>query len=120
MSKEKITLEKTNRGFAYGEFNDGNGQSCSIQKSSTFGDENGEYIWLGCNNPDREVKILKPGVHGWKTVSLKDTFPGCDIVIPNRMHLSQEDVKKILPILQHFAKTGEVRYPKTRRKSVKV
>lgn len=119
MSNKKVKLEKTNRGFAYGEFQDAGGQSCSIQKSSCFGDEQGEYLWLGPNNPDRQVQIFKSGVHGWKPVSLIETFPDCDIVIPDRMHLSQKDVKKLLPILQHFARTGEVRYPKIRKKSVK-
>ncbi len=74
--------KKTVRGFDCGEFVDRYEQKCSIQKSSLATED---CIWLGV---DTNIK-------------------GEDV--DERMHLTQEDVKDLLPGLRHFARTGELR-----------
>ncbi len=114
--KNPIKMTPTCRGFLRGEFKDANGQSCSIQKSSAFGGEGGELIWLGVNNPKGDFCVLghddaaraRNGGWGWQEKNLSVMFPDSDVNVPDRMHLSQAQVKALLPSLQHFAKTGEL------------
>ena len=109
-------MTPTCRGFLRGEFKDSNGQSCSIQKSSAFGGEGGELIWLGVNNPKGDFSVLghddlarlRNGGWGWQQKNLSVMFPDSDVNVPDRMHLSQAQVKALLPALKHFAKTGEL------------
>lgn len=107
-------MKRTSRGFVYSNFKDLNGQECSIQKSSriaaTLDDES---IWFGVNNNEGRFQILPSRGHpdlspGWQEKKLKEMFPGCDILTPDRMHLTRKMVKDLLPILQHFAETGEL------------
>lgn len=76
-------LSKTQRGFAHIAFKDRYGELCSIQKSSLATED---AIWFGQDEPTRH-----------HTGSMH-----C------RMHLTQDDVKWLLPILRHFAETGEL------------
>ena len=120
MSKNAIKNTPTCRGFARGEFLDDNAQSCSIQESSA-----GVRIWLGVNNKDEKFSILPhgpaQGVHGfgWKEKSLREMFPDCDINIPDRMHLTQRQARKLIPLLQNFVKTGWLYPPRERKPKVK-
>ena len=70
---------------------------CSLQKSSLATED---AIWLGCN--DANVQACIPG-KGWTPVPMPE---GVDIVANTRMHLTQEQVKELLPFLQRFAETG--------------
>lgn len=79
-----MSFKNTERGFSRIDFDDLYGERCSLQKSSLATED---AIWLGQNDPT----VHKP------TGSMS-----C------RMHLSQEDVRWLLPILQHFADTGEL------------
>ena len=89
--------KKTQRGFTVIEFTDRYGKSCSLQKSSL----GTEYaIWLGID--DAEPRILIEG-KGWTPVK----FPE-NTLFTTRMHLTQKDVKKLLPLLQKFVETGEI------------
>lgn len=88
---------KTERGFAYYEFEDFYGAKCSLQKSSIV---EPDCIWLGVKNAD--PKTLIPG-KGWTPYPFPD-----NVLFTTRMHLSQEQVKKLLPILKKFVKKGEV------------
>ena len=76
------TLNKktTSRGFGLWEFKDKYGQECSLQDSSLASEP---AIWLGV-----DVDLKGEDVH-------------------DRMHLTQEQVKALLPILTYFAETGE-------------
>lgn len=85
------------RGFALYHFKDRYNQRCSIQKSS-IGTEH--CIWLGTD--DADPKILIPG-KGWTPYPFLE-----DVLFSTRMHLSQKQVKKLLPILERFVKTGEI------------
>jgi hypothetical protein len=82
-----VSSQNTSRGFARVEFDDLYGERCSIQKSSLA---TADAIWLGQNAP---------------TVDHVTGTAMC------RMHLSQDDVRWLLPMLQHFAETGELPSP---------
>lgn len=90
----------TSRGFAIGKFKDAYGEECSIQQSSV-----GTHIWLG-------VSKLKVNVgYPWVEISekeIKEKFNAHEITGTTRMHLNQKQVKKLLPMLQKFAETGEL------------
>jgi hypothetical protein len=82
-----VSSQNTSRGFARVEFDDLYGARCSIQKSSLATED---AIWLGQNAP---------------TIHHVTGDAMC------RMHLSQDDVRWLLPMLQHFAETGELPSP---------
>lgn len=75
----KIDRLKTTRGFTYFSFNDRYDVPCSIQKSSLATED---AIWFGIS--DFKNQIFE------------------------RMHLTQEQIKDLLPILQKFAETGDL------------
>lgn len=78
----------TERGFARYDFKDRYNEECSIQKSS-LADE--DCLWLGCNHETIHDKLNTP----------------CGA----RMHLTQEMAAMLIPILDHFVKTGELKHP---------
>lgn len=88
---------KTQRGFDRVEFTDHYGTQCSLQKSSLASED---AIWFGCN--DANPKILHPG-RGWQPFA----FPN-GVQMTTRMHLTQEQVKELLPYLQRFVETGKL------------
>lgn len=87
------TLEPgtTSRGFGRREFEDMYGSTCSIQDSSLATDD---AIWLGVN--DGEHFECKPPYN---------TNPDAKSN-GGRMHLSRGHVAALLPLLQHFVRTG--------------
>ena len=90
---------QTQRGFDYYNFVDANGVKCSIQKSSAAED----LIWLGADKIG--LKAFHPNTdEPWRDVDLG----GQDHVANNRMHLNQEQIEKLLPILKKFVETGEI------------
>lgn len=91
----------TQRGFAIGTFTDANGVECSIQKSSLATDD---CIWLGAN--DIGLKLFE-AYKGWKDVDTTFTMER-HYSANTRMHLNRDQVKELLPLLQHFADTGEL------------
>ena len=106
-----VSQNKTERGFRYDEFVDSYGHKCSLQKSSSAMEDK---IWLGINDPEPEIMIndaLKLGrgdlcnghTVGWVPYPLPE-----EVLCHTRMHLTQAQVKALLPALQHFAETGEL------------
>jgi hypothetical protein len=79
-----VKYEHTERGFARVDFDDRYGSRCSLQKSSLAEED---AIWLGQNEPE---------FHHVTGSAL------C------RMHLTRADVIWLLPMLEHFAKWGEL------------
>lgn len=74
-----------------------------------------QTIWLGINNNDGNFLIQPQSAatqakfgFGWQEKKLKDLYPDCWVSVPDRMHLTQEMVRAMLPALEHFAKTGEL------------
>jgi len=82
----KFKIQKTARGFPYAKFVDRYGQQCSIQISSLADDR---CIWLGS---DEEQK----------------RHPVTGELLTTRMHLNQDDVRALLPLLERFVETGEL------------
>lgn len=87
----EMNKTKTDRGFLKFTFDDRYGQVCSIQKSSLAGED---AIWLGVENTG-------PNIHGQRTDAPNEA-------IMARMHLTQEQVKELLPLLKNFVKTGDL------------
>jgi hypothetical protein len=106
--KDEIEIKATERGFPYAEFADHYGQSCSVQKSS-LADEH--CIWLGLNNANPQVMARDAAHVGLDT---KETTGWVPYPIPSvvqlstRMHLTQDQVRQLLPLLQRFVETGEI------------
>lgn len=80
MSEFVIVLKENSRGFMVGTFIDRYQAKCSIQESSLATED---CIWLGVDSDPHNVDV------SW-----------------GRMHLTQEMVQALLPILQEFAETG--------------
>lgn len=99
---------KTERGFDLIEFKDSYEVECSIQKSSIATED---AIWLGVN--DADPKILH-GEAARLGIKHNETSGWVDYPIPDgvsmrtRMHLNIDQVKKLIPILQKFVKTGDI------------
>lgn len=99
----------TNRGFQKTEFEDFHGVKCSIQESSMATDD---AIWLGIEDPNPIIMksdAVKMGmsveepIEGWMPYKIPD-----QVLINIRMHLSVEQVEKLLPYLHRFVETGEL------------
>lgn len=110
----KLKYGFTQRRFPHVTFTDRYGAECSIQLSSLATDD---AIWLGVD--DADPKIMARDAHrmkldhllpesgperlnGWVTYPLPE-----EVLLTTRMHLTKEQVKALLPILQRFAETGE-------------
>jgi hypothetical protein len=103
-----IKRTKTQRGFCLGEFRDLYDAQCSIQESS-LADVNA--IWIGIDNPDPKILASRASEFGIKTKKTTGwiDFPvHQDVLINTRMHLSQEQVAELIPILQHFVDSGNL------------
>ena len=98
--KTMIKLEPNGRGFLSGSFVDSNGSVCSIQKSSKA---SGDFIWLGVSNP--KILITEDEVIGkYVEVDMPSNWTA-----KSRMHLSMEQARDLLPMLQKFADSGRLR-----------
>jgi hypothetical protein len=93
--QKKLEVTQTCRGFDYIEFDDYYGQHCSLQKSSLM---EPEAIWLGVQNTGPNLGSMYAG----------DNEKNVNVDVNCRMHLSQEQVKQLLPFLIKFAETGEL------------
>lgn len=78
----KLKIKRTERGFAIAEFTDLYGSECSIQESSLATEA---AIWLGV-----------------------DTHHAAGDVNA-RMHLTQDMAAALIPLLERFVKTGELK-----------
>lgn len=97
-----MNKNKSSRGFSYYNFEDRGGHKCSIQKSSLATED---CIWLGSD--DIGLKHFIPNI-GWQDVKLETTHEYECYIANNRMHLTIDNVKQLLPILQKFVETGEI------------
>jgi hypothetical protein len=88
-----LTIGKTARGFARADFTDRYGEPCSIQMSSLATEA---ALWLGT-----EGRMVQGPP--WTEYTPPD-----NVSVKSRMHLTQDMVKDLLPLLQHFAEYGEL------------
>lgn len=108
MAGLNITGGTTSRGFGKLVFEDFYGAQCSLQESSLATEA---AIWLGIDDANPLVlasQASRLGVEtnettGWVPYPIPD-----EVLISTRMHLTQDQVKALLPILEHFAEYGEV------------
>ena len=100
---------KTNRGFGYFEFLDRYGVKCSIQHSSLATED---AIWFGADDPNPRILAEASGttsdVPGQKVGWVKYPLPN-EVLLNTRMHLTRDQVRELLPILQRFVETGKLR-----------
>lgn len=91
-----MKIEHTDREFDIVKFKDVYDKECSLQKSSaaTF-----DAIWFGVTKP--VIKVFQKGA--WQDFVLPD-----EALIQTRMHLTQEQVKELLPYLIKFAESGNL------------
>lgn len=108
----KIKLTKTQRGFKTGSFVDRYGSKCSIQKSSLATED---AIWLGVDDANPQIMCSKAIEMGLRERTHTEADNGwtkfyvpSDVQFSTRMHLTQKQVKELLPILQKFVETGEI------------
>ena len=90
------------RGFAIINFTDIYGAACSIQKSSLATED---AIWFGCDDADLKIMASQTpqGGTGWVPYHIPE-----DVSVSTRMHLTRDQVRELLPILQAFVDTGEL------------
>jgi hypothetical protein len=112
---EKTT---TGRGFDIIKFTDRYGHECSLQKSSLATED---AIWFGPNEAEPQIMASQSNAVKTKQMVLMPTLNKEDksegwipYPIPNevelytRMHLTQDQVKELLPFLIKFAETGDL------------
>lgn len=94
-----MELTKTQRGFDLTYFMDRYGNKCSLQKSSIATED---CIWLGIDTP--KLTIFEDENRGkYINTKIPDNWS-----VDSRMHLTQQQVKELLPILQKFVDTGDL------------
>lgn len=97
--REEFNKRKTDRGLSIVEFVDRNEHKCSVQNSSAASEA---CIWLGVNNDSVDPQTFVAN-KGWTRVEVP-----ADTLYHSRMHLNQEQVKKLIPFLQNFIETGSI------------
>lgn len=103
-----ISRSKTNRGFALIEFTDRYGVKCNIQKSSLATED---AIWFGVEDADPLIMASQAKTHGIETTETTGWVPypiPHEVLLKTRMHLTREQVRKLLPILHRFTENGEL------------
>ncbi len=88
------------RGFKVIEFMDRYNVGCTIQESSLC-----DAIWFGVN--EAEPKILASDIMEDGTGWAKYPIPN-NVLINTRMHLTVDQVRELIPILQKFVDTGRL------------
>lgn len=91
----ELVPDATQRGFGRLDFTDLYGSDCSVQESSLATEG---AIWFGVN--DGGHFNMKTPEDQWNQAVHGDRATG------GRMHLSQGQAAALLPILEHFVKTG--------------
>jgi hypothetical protein len=103
---EDLDPSKTGRGFGIINFLDAYRTKCSLQESSLATEG---AIWLGVDDVQPQIMASEAHLVGLET---EQTTGWVDYPVPekvlmhSRMHLTQEQVKQLLPVLQEFAETG--------------
>ncbi|MFU3873546.1 hypothetical protein ACM7HL_12870 [Pseudomonas aeruginosa] len=96
MSTKDLICTATERGFPLISLDDYYGQTCSLQISSLV---EPRCCWFGVDAP--HIQVMAEG-KGWQAVKLP-----AGAVVSSRMHLTQDQVRALLPHLQAFAESGE-------------
>jgi len=111
---EFMKTTKTNRGFSITSFKDANGVECNIQISSAMREE--ALIWFGCDGMG--MKGFNPDRTGWHSIpdtEVANKLGFQDVLTNTRMHLTQSQVKLLLPYLNQFVKTWDIELETNRK-----
>lgn len=100
--KDNFVSKTTDRGFVRVEFLDANNVACSLQESSQMGEP---LIWLGPNEASPRFLAESDTPHQ-TNVWVKFPYDRDRWVFDNRMHLNQEQAKKLIDRLKRFVETG--------------
>lgn len=98
----------TARGFSTIEFTDRYGDNCIIQESSLATEA---AIWLGLEKANPQIMWADAKAAGVETQASCGWVPypiPKEVLLSTRMHLTQEQVADLIPILNHFVKTGSL------------
>ena len=98
----------TSRGFSVIEFSDRYGDKCEIQESSLATEA---AIWLGVANANPQIMWADAKAAGVETDATCGWVPypiPKEVLLSTRMHLTQEQVAELIPVLQHFVETGRL------------
>lgn len=112
-----MEFDRTGRGFSIYRFTDRYGELCSLQMSSLAEEE---AIWLGVNDANLLIMASQAAEHGVHTTETTGwvKYPVPDaVVMSTRMHLTQDQVAELMPLLQHFVETGELPEPADQAKA---
>jgi hypothetical protein len=104
----ELRHQPTPRGFDCFEFDDRYGVRCTLQKSSLATED---AVWFGVNDASPKIMASQAAAHGVQTRETCGWVPypvPDDVLLTTRMHLTREQVAALLPLLQHFADTGEL------------
>lgn len=99
-----LKFKETKRGFARVEFIDRYGEKCSLQKSSLAGED---AVWFGTEGRVSFFRGNQAENGAWQEPWVDMELPD-GALVHSRMHLTQDQVRDLLPYLQHFAETGEL------------
>lgn len=95
-------MEVTHRGFKFKTFTDLYGAQWSIQKSSLATED---AIWLGIDDAEPKIMASKTpqGGTGWVPYAIPK-----DVSLNTRMHLSVDQAKELVKMLNVFIETGDL------------
>lgn len=102
------------RGHVGYRFHDCYGEKCSVQESSLLYDEGA--LWIGIDDARPVILASVAAAHGVQTDKNEGWVPypiPAAVLLHTRMHLTQSQVRELLPMLQHFAEHGELPRPTT-------
>lgn len=95
-----FTFKNTARGFGIIDMPGRDGEVFRLQESSAMDAE--QSVWFGAS--ELRVKSFLNGQ--WSDVDFDALLPGARILGNERMHLSQSQVRALLPILRYFVREG--------------
>jgi hypothetical protein len=103
-----MKVKKTERGFATIKFKDRYKSKCILQKSSLAGEH---AVWFGLIDADPLILASKASQYGLDTIEdngwINYPIPK-DVLLHTQMHLTQDQVRALLPYLITFIETGEL------------
>lgn len=94
----KFEKNTSDRGFTNIKFKDRYDAECIISESSLATED---AIWFGISDPDPKILTEKAG---WQKYFLPEK-----LLLTTQMHLTKEQVKELIPILENFVENGNLK-----------
>lgn len=106
-----LRYQPTERGFPFWGFTNRRGEACEVQKSSLATED---AIWFGLADANPVIMAKDARALGIRTEAKTGWVPypiPKQVLLNTRMHLTREEVRDLIPVLQHFANAGELPTP---------